>query len=315
MTIRINYVAEDDSLLGVESYEEHSEVLIPDYVEDKHDVYLNKSFEKSDSTVWKVLLIESDTVYIKVKLLPQQTPKSLGETASAQNRNPSVYLQPKKYQLVEVEFGFQKHLVSYDGNQGKNKKYTCALLPGDLYKKRPCIVIKSKGSRVKVIPLTSDGNRKDPWQLQIHSSTFKGLANRYSKKDSFALLDTVQTVSVYRVFPMRQSNSSFSNDYNKYCLIPSDSNSLESKIAELNSKHVVDENIRLKSRVAILLKEVKAEKAKRRDLSNNLVKELDAVASLEKGLLQLQNSFINLAESAGESFDNLEELVNRWQLE
>lgn len=313
MTIKIYYLAENDSILGLESYEDHTEVLIPDYVVDKHDVYLNKSFAKANTTVWKVLSIESDTANIKVKLLPKTAPKSLGETAFAQNRKPSAYIKPKKHQIVEVEFGFQKHLVSHEGNQGKNKKYTCALLPGDLYKKRPCIVVNIKGSRVKVIPMTSDGNRKDPWQLQIHSSAFLGLAKRYSKKDSFALLDTVQTVSVYRVFPMRKSDGSFSNDFNKYSLTQNDSDDLESKIAELNSKHIVHESIRLKSRVGNHLKEIKAERAKRRGLSENLDKEKDVTASLEEKYLQLKNSFINLAESVGENIDNFDELVNTWR--
>ncbi len=314
MTINIQYLAQDGVKLGRECYEEHSEVLIPDFVEGKHDVYLKKHFKTVTDTVWKVTAIDIKDLVITVSLMPVSSPRSLGETADVRGKSIASLLPSKKYQLVEVEFGFQKHMISRnEGNKGKNQKYTCSLLPGDLYKKRPCIVLNCKRNRVKVIPLTTSSSNNDPWQMKISPESFEGLHERYVAKDSFALLDTVQTVSAFRVFPMRLKNGSFNDSYHKFCLDKPDIEKLEKEIALLNSKEVVDENTRLKLKHTQIMNELKSEKAKRRQKEtefDNLTSELEEVNIIKSNF---EDAFYKLADAAGEVYEDRSSLLKKWQ--
>lgn len=284
--IKVTYIdSQSRDALGEIYYLGLEEVLIPDYDENKHDVYIRKVFaSEPDTELWK---IESQTIQnlsVIMTVSAQQSSTSLGLTAKSQSRAASQYFNRQKYQLVEVEFGVQQDVMTRSGRQGKNTSDSSALLPGDLYKMRPCIVHSCAGDRVKVIPLTSDGSRSDPKQLEINPGAFRGLSSRYSQKDSHALVDVLQTVSTFRVHPMRLRDGSFSNNFERNYLVEGDAKELSEMLAKIFGEDIYNENIRLKTRGETLLKEVKGIKDKRRELIELIAEKDSYIHTLETSL-------------------------------
>ncbi|MFT7682543.1 MAG: hypothetical protein ACI935_002018 [Moritella dasanensis] len=289
MKISIKYFNfEGSMLLGVESYDDYDEVLIPDFNEDKHDVYVRKVFTPEPNTeLWKIESLDIDNLDVEIYVSPQDGSTSLGQTAKAQQRAASHYFKVNEFQLVEVEFGIQQDIMTPNGRQGKNTSYSNALLQGELYKKRPCIVHSCHGDRVKVIPLTSDGDRKDAKQLQIHQKAFQGLNYHYKRKDSFALVDTIQTVSTYRIHPMRLQDGTFSNKFDYYRLTDDDAKELKNKLTKIYAKDTLDENVRLSSNNDVLTKEIKSLRRRRSTLNLELSEKAQYASELEQSLKKL----------------------------
>lgn len=296
MTITIEYINQiNGNSLGIETYSGLDEAFIPDYKAHKHDVYIRRIFSCSLSTeLWKVEHMHIAEPNASIFLTEQKASKSLGQLALNINKKPATLLPSQKYQLVEVEFGFQQNLMAKVGDRGKNTTYPAALMPGELHKKRPCIAISCSGDRVQVIPISTKGARHNLRYLQINRGSFSKLARRYTTDsqgqplDCYAIIGLFQTVSVFRVYPMRSKDGSFSNDYNNHTLVPSDLTELKDKLASFYANDVKIENIRLEQRVESLSKEKNKLIQKRSELN----KELKGSQSLH----QEKTNYINLLE-------------------
>ncbi|MUJ27937.1 hypothetical protein GNP73_08095 [Aliivibrio fischeri] len=295
MTIVIEYIHTGTSnILGTSTYDDFEEVLIPDFVLAKHDVYIRKIFTSLPTTdLWKIEDLTVAGLKVTITVSPQLGSTSLGKTALSQGQSVRAYLDADKHQIVEVEFGIQQDVMTPRGRQGKNTQNSSALFPGDLYKKRPCILLDRSGDRVKVIPLTSDGSRKDPKQMLINPIAFNGLSKRYTEypdgrpKDSYALVDIIQTVSTFRVHPMRLYNGSFANDYNRYHLAKTDIDDLKDKLVKLYANDVLKKNTGLTQRITKSDKERKTLITKRAELNAKLSDKELYIAKLEEGLQKL----------------------------
>lgn len=258
MTTTVEYIDDAGIALGNAVFTDISEILIPDFKVEKHDVYMRYCFKsKPDTTVWKVIDLVINGTKITIHLLGVSAPESLGNFAQNQfSKKPSTILRSNQYQLVEVEFGFQQHIFSSE-LKGKNKNSSIALMPGELHKKRPCIVIHCEDEKAQIIPLTTRPSPGHPKQLPISRESFNGLSSRYKKNDSSALISMVQTVSVYRIFPMRNKDGNYSNDYIKHKLCKIDKSALIDILSKTYAKAIISEASALALRLESMTNEKK----------------------------------------------------------
>ncbi|MCS6129981.1 hypothetical protein G3485_23155 [Shewanella baltica] len=295
MTISIKYIHSADSReLGSETFSGFNEVLIPDFNDQKHDVYLRKIFTSEPNVeLWKIEDYKESGTDVEFYVLPQKHSTSLGVSALSQNQKISHYIDANKYQLVEVEFGIQQDIMTLQGRTGKNTLNSSALFPGELYKKRPCILLSSSGDRAKIIPLTSDGSRSDPKQMYVDPQAFKGLQSRYtlkqdgSPRDCYALVDIIQTVSTFRIHPMRLSGGNFSLGYNRNCLTSNDIKDLRTKLAKIHADDILTENVKLNLRLESQNKERKKLVGKKSELTEELNMAKTYINTLEQSLKDL----------------------------
>ena len=310
MTISIKYIHNANStVLGLESFTGFNEVLIPDFDDEKHDVYLRKIFTSEPKVeLWKIEdFVESNTD-LEIHVSPQKHSTSLGMMALLQKQKVSHYIDANKFQLVEVEFGIQQDIMTLQGRIGKNTVNSSALFPGELYKKRPCILLSYSGDRVKIIPLTSDGSRSDPKQMYVNPQAFKGLQSRYtvkkdgSPRDCYALVDIIQTVSTFRVHPMRLSGGSFSSGYNRNCLTSNDIKDLRTKLAKIHADDIIKENSNLNLRIENANKERKKLVSMKKELSEKLKK-------TESYIQILEQSLEDIAVFEDLKYENIEQLI------
>ncbi|SGZ09897.1 type II toxin-antitoxin system PemK/MazF family toxin [Moritella viscosa] len=276
MAIKIIYLnRKSGDHLGYEYHVKFQEVLYPDFDPQKHTVYIRKKFLHNKITLWRVHNITIVRNTISINVTPQQSPKSLGQVAKFRNKPIGFFLKPKQYQMVDVEFGSQQDLMSPQKRVGKNTEYTSALLPGDLHKKRPCIVIDRYDDHIKVMPLTTQGSQLNSKLMKVDDEVFSGACATYSNKISYALTDMIQTVSIYRVYPMRKEDGEFNNNYNKHTLTDNNIATLKNKLIDIYAKSL-----------SISTKE-----------KDNYIK-------------TLENSLIELAKFEDLKFKTMEELIN-----
>lgn len=300
--VKVIYKNNDNgSELGSIEFSGLSEVLIPDFKLEKHAVFLRHIFEsKADILLWKIASLDVGDKVIEISLDEQISPSSLGTFARAQRKKPATLLRSNQFQLVEVEFGFQQDI--FDGANRKRNEVACvALMPGELHKKRPCIIIHCEDEKAQILPLTTKGDDRHPKQMPISSNSFNGLSDRYTKNDSHLLLSMMQTVSVFRIFPMKNNRGNYSNDYSRNKLCNQDKDSLLKLLALNYAKQTLDEL----GNTRIQLDKVKQEKAR---LLDNLTKQKESNTELTVSSEDYWDYLTKLARYVDIKFDDAKTL-------
>lgn len=271
MITTVKYIGHEcGTILGCAIFTDISEVLIPDFKVNKHDVYMRHCFKNEPGiTLWKVTDLKTDGGEISIYVLGMDSSDSLGHFAKKQYRKPATILRNNQYQLVEVEFGFQQDVFS-DTSKSRNENFSVALMPGELHKKRPCIVIHCEDEKAQVIPLTSQPSIRHPKQLLISDESFKDLSVRYTKNNSAALISMIQTVSVFRIYPMKNKDGHYRNDYANHKLCQLDKKALIELLGKTYSSATLRDNSSLTKRIDSLNKEKKRLLQNQVELNENL---------------------------------------------
>jgi hypothetical protein len=155
----------------------------------------------------------------------------LAEFTSLGYKNPKQFL--RQFHIIEVDFGFHSDLFDCSlGSVSKNNVQPETLLPGEIHKKRPCIVLNVNDTTVQVIPLTTQMPKyNDPNIFQIQTESFRKMSARYTAKTSYALLNMVQTISMSRIFPPQGNDNKYIFN-NQYALISQDKDALKIALAQ-----------------------------------------------------------------------------------
>lgn len=262
---------DSDTTLGFTLYTDIIEILIPSFDQAAHDMFLMKRFvSKPNVDSWEIMTIITDEAFIVIVLKAIVQPFSVARYAKTQSK-PAVFFL-KKYNIVEVNFGFYSDTIDQSGYRQKNHSDTSALLPGELHKKRPCIILSARGNRVQVAPLsTKTPLQNNPNSVLLSTVSFNHMARRYREKSSVILLDMIQTVSVNRVFPPKAGDGKYHPLYSKYRLCSSDRSKLKQALAAQYNQEVNNEKDLLSNRFAKLSHEkgklLEANKRMKKDLT------------------------------------------------
>jgi uncharacterized protein YifN (PemK superfamily) len=206
-----------------------------------------------------------------------------------------------KFHIVEVDFGFYSDVFSIDGSMKRNQKYTEALLPGELHKRRPCILLAVQNRQVQVIPLSTKTTiGHDPKNVPLSKASFSKLASRYSEAQSYALLGMIQTVSVNRIFPPRNKNGKVEHKYQLYSIAAPDKNALKSALAQQYTHGIVYQNELLNRN----LEKLSQEKMKILSSNNKLKDELKEIGATVD---ELRNFILRFGKDlgAGDTFEKI----------
>lgn len=208
-TISINYFENCISganFLGKEVYTGISEAFIPDLYNDPES-FLVKKFHSKDNYNWVVksinqrenngelffdILLEKNISRVPEVYLHQTIKKT------NQKVNRVLYLGT----LVEVEYGFTQSIIK-DKQIKKTKRYPNVLQKNEMRKRRLAIVVKVLSDhRVQVVPVTSQDPKGDTSTFQLSRETLDNLVfYGNSGKNSWALCNMLQTVSITRIIP------------------------------------------------------------------------------------------------------------------
>lgn len=306
MNITVSFLVFENGLhLGTVQRDNILEVLIPKY-NDAHNVFMSKRFNSYPDVVqWKVEYIFQYQSVINVFLKPvTDQPLSFSMHARKQSKKETFYLRP--FFVVDVDFGFHSKVYNVDGEKGDNNNYSSTLLPGELYKRRPCIVLRAEGNTAQVIPLTTQRkSESDPKCISISEESFDKLSFRYRKKKSSALIHMIQTVSANRIFPPKLINGSYSRSYLDQKITNEDKEKIELALAELHSKKVIAER-------EILLRQLDNEKTQKfkvlalnKKLKEEILIENQNVKLLSEQLLKIGEYF--------DLGDNIDEIMNNFK--
>lgn len=256
MKITFNEMKSGDEV-GALEHSGISEILLPAFSEDGHDIFLSSKFEARPGVRrWLVENVSCSGNTLEVGITASsRVAISLLEYAANQSKHPEVYLS--KFRIVEVDFGFYSNCFSVsDRSLTKNNWNTSALLPGEMHKRRPCIVVGHGGNRVQVIPMTtSNVAPQNPKKIRMSEASFSGMHRRYLESTSCALLDMVQTVSAGRVFPPQAPDGKHYPKYAQYKLCSTDKAAIVSAMAGQYNSEIQLEKVALEQRLERLEEE------------------------------------------------------------
>lgn len=292
---------EKSTTLAAIKYESFQHVLIPDFKPNKHSVFLRQSFEDHEGSLWKVDSLEIEDLSVNISVTQLCSPKSLGLFAQEQSKKPATILRTGQFQLVEVEFGCQQDRLDANNERMRNELNPLALMPGELHKKRPCIVVGCDDDKVQIIPLTSKGCDTNPKQLAISNASFNGLSKRYTEKSSHALISMMQTVSAFRVYPMKNASGRYDHRYQSSKLDRADKAALQEKLGKLYASSTMH-NLQNEQKRSLQLSQEKAR------LLDTLEKSKQSQTQLSLEHASLTSTLEQLAEFFDISWSSHEEL-------
>lgn len=251
--IRVIFKDSDNDIeLGSTLYTDIIETLIPSFHQTSHDMFLTKKFvSKPNVHSWQIKCISVEKALVVIVLKAIEQPFCVAAYAKKQSKSPMFFL--KKYRIVEVDFGYHTDTVNQSGHRAKNKSDSSALLPGELHKKRPCIVLSARGDRVQVAPLsTKVPAQSNPMNVPVTAASFNHMARRYQQRPSVILLDMIQTVSTNRIFAPKAADGKYHPHYTKYNLCSNDKEKLKEALASQYIQDVNNEKNKLTERLSKL---------------------------------------------------------------
>ncbi|WP_166426202.1 hypothetical protein [Paraglaciecola sp. 20A4] len=192
--------------LGREQSQGISEVLFPDvnYVQNKHAITITKMFVGQQCHRWEVKSVDHPAVNeVKIGLIrriPSQPEIYLSQTHKVKRNVISLL---RKGTLVEVDYGYIPSVKKCSGDTKSNKRYPDVRQSGEMHKRRLAIVVKASGTRVQVVPISSNeppiGDRA--CFEMARSSLEKLMHYNDQKKRSFAVCSMIETVALTRILP------------------------------------------------------------------------------------------------------------------
>ncbi|AZK65135.1 type II toxin-antitoxin system PemK/MazF family toxin [Pectobacterium versatile] len=205
---------ESDPELGREIFDNINQVMTPFFTlpigdPKRHPLFITKFFNKRPEHRWeindtKIESKEHDELFIYIWLSPIDVsediylPQTL-KRKGLKSANSILY----KGKIVIVEFGHINKCIKNSSEIRTNKRYPDNIQNGEMHKRRPAIVVKVDRRGVKVIPLTSQkpSNLLDNNLVFELSDESKENIGDFTKKESYALCDMIQTVCISRILP------------------------------------------------------------------------------------------------------------------
>lgn len=199
---------ENSILLGEEKHINIEEAFLPDLF-NQNTSFLSKKFSDKANYNWIVNSInESENISEKELIYSLYLSKNiskypeifLSQTKKRTNKKVSSILF--KGTLVEVDFGFTQSIIK-DKKIKKTKRYPNVLQKNEMRKRRLAVVVKVlSDERVQVVPITSQDPGNDKSTFKISDESLRSLVfYGQSGKDSWALCNMIQTVSITRINP------------------------------------------------------------------------------------------------------------------
>lgn len=209
-TITIRYFENSISescLLGKEINIGISEAFLPDLY-NQPESFLVKKFDSKNNYNWVVKKIdqrEETNIGLVLDVLLEANISKVPETYLSQTiKKTGQKVVRVLYQgtLVEVDYGLTQSIIK-DKQIKKTKRYPNVLQKNEMRKRRLAIVVKVLSDhRVQVIPVTSMNPGGDVSTFQLSRETLDHLVfYGNSGKDSWALCNMLQTVSITRILP------------------------------------------------------------------------------------------------------------------
>ena len=297
---------ENDDVLGRIKHTDFVETLIPAFKEGAHDIYVKHIFSANDAVEnWKIKKIEFNNNCVSLYLSEAENTLSVVDFATTQNKNAKDYLKP--FHIVEVDFGFYSDVFNINGEKTRNKRKISGLLPGEMHKRRPCIILNEKNGCVQVIPMSAkERDGKDPHHVIMSPISFSGLSPRYTENTSCALIDMIQTVSASRIFPPRSQNYKYEHKYHNYKVSQTDRESIKLALSSQYNKDLDNKFNILNTKYAKL----NAEKMKVLQANNRIKADLSEKKHKIKGL----EEFILKVGSDFTLGDSIEEILENYKL-
>lgn len=253
--MRLVYVDEDEEQLGKVSHSSFHKVLIPFFEENGPSSFIYRHFSGNATTTWAVKDVSVEGSDVTIKLSDAGSSTSIGRMAEGNNKGNANRLITK-YGVVEVDFGHKASVLSI-GDQVPVNNTHCAgsHLPGELYKRRPCIVLSVSADRVQVMPLTTKDNAPDPASIELSERSFSRLNGKYTSASCHTLPRMIQTVSSHRVYPPMLQNGTFPTKCSQYTLCSADKEALKASLASIYSSELEHSHEVLKIQLEQLRKE------------------------------------------------------------
>lgn len=210
MAITVNYYLFDETqgegnatkptILGVESYTNINEILLPD--SSNSNITITCYFDGYTTHRWMVKAVEFDGPDVSIHLVQRDTEGEVFLPQTMRRVHKSAMQLLRFGTIVEVDFGFKPKVYKGTKLQTSAKRYPDVVQHLELYKRRPAIVLKTTSRGVQVIPLTS----QKPEDYETNRSVFK-LSEESLKdctqlrKGSYVLSHLIQTVGYSRILP------------------------------------------------------------------------------------------------------------------
>lgn len=194
-------------VLGVESYTDINEILLPDA--SNTNITITCYFDGHKTHRWIVKAVEFKGNDVSVHLDPRDTEGEVFLPQTMKRVHKSAMQLLRFGTIVEVDFGFKPKVYKGGELQTSAKRYPDVLQHLELYKRRPAIVLKTTRRGVQVVPLTS----QQPEDYATNSSIFK-LSDESLKyctqlgKGSYVLSHFIQTIGYSRILPPLSTFSS-----------------------------------------------------------------------------------------------------------
>lgn len=198
-------------ILGEEVYFNIDEAFIPDMISESNKRFLYKKFLNIDCYQWLVIDLvhpplphECNKKSIYNIILDRYCVKYpevyLTETLKKSRANLSRILY--KFTLVEVDFGFTHSISKYQTFSKTPKRYPNILQLKEMRKRRLAIVLQTfTNNLVQIVPLTSKEPKLSKYKFKLSDKSLEPFTFYGSGKESWALCDMIQTVSITRINP------------------------------------------------------------------------------------------------------------------
>jgi len=307
MEIIFKTIEEDEEVtLGKVIHDSFVEILLPSFQPSGPKIVLRHIFQsRQGQECWTVNAIESNRNQVVVQVTPETNTQSLLDFAESQDlKNLSRIVRP--YNIVEVDFGFYSNLYNSDGEERLNTSVSDKILPGEMHKRRPCIVLGVQGKCLQVIPLSTKEPKSNlSMCIEISESSFNGLASRYQEKRSYALLGMIQSVSAYRVFPPRNARLIYEHRYFRFKLTSLDKLKIKEALATQYNKDVISSLENQKRALESLQDE-------RKRLLDSKVELENRTNKLNKECELLKSYIFKIKDSLGLDGDSIEEVIKQF---
>ncbi|WP_417526349.1 type II toxin-antitoxin system PemK/MazF family toxin [Marinomonas shanghaiensis] len=193
-----------ETLLGKEISTGITEITYPDSEYFLNPITITRRFEGRIPHRWKVdSIVKLSNETLRINVTPRSTKIVEEFLRQTYKKNKTIISRLIRGTLVEVDFGYIHSSRSSNGTSKSTKRYPDHIQEGEMHKRRLAIVIKASPNRVQVVPISSknqDLSNVSVFQLDLDST--KELADYNSEaKDSFAICDMIETVSLSRILP------------------------------------------------------------------------------------------------------------------
>lgn len=308
--MRIEYIEHgSNEKLGIVEKADIKETVLPQK-NNSHSVFINKHFtSRSNQLAWEIARVEIGNSLASIYLI-RVVDQTLSFGAYAHSRSKkrgSAFIT--KHSIVDVDFGHHALVSDLKDDTGPNKKFAGSLLPKELHKRRPCIVLDVNSSRdlIQILPLTTaKESQYDKSCIRLSASSLSHLEARYKDDPSYAMLGMIQSVSSHRAFPARLAGGDIRYGDRSKIGIP-DRQNIEAMLASRYSasSKLATENLEKRLRDRQTENTSLNQKYNALDAEKNLIEQENTALNLDIAVLEKRNARSEelIREIGGKLFD------------